>query len=347
MALIAKPVLRLVISVKFDRDVVCCRFSTGGESVAVGLGDGSIHVVTHLTSKANVAHVLRAESERTPVTCIRYTPKESNTLLATYASGCVRKWHVTSNKCLSTVNTERIDTEGALTALDYRCDGEMYAVGGSDFIVRVFDSKTNKQVAALGPGKLHGIDNGVAPEGHTNRVFALAFHPSDPKTLVSGGWDKTVQVWDVEKKAPLAYFYGPFLGGNGLCINKAGEVLCGSYSDKKPLEIVKLPSLTPKQSFFNDPNDSSWIYACQFGKTPGKTGNIIVSAGTKENLIRIFSAAGRVLASHVHTASLFDLDLRHDDGMLAVAAASKELLLFAIRIPDEEEELLISSANMA
>ena len=31
-------------------------------------------------------------------------------------------------------------------------------------------------------------------DGHVSRVFALAYHPSDPHTLLSAGWDDTVQV---------------------------------------------------------------------------------------------------------------------------------------------------------
>ena len=30
--------------------------------------------------------------------------------------------------------------------------------------------------------------------GHSNRVFSLKFDPSDDNTIVSGGWDNTVQV---------------------------------------------------------------------------------------------------------------------------------------------------------
>ncbi len=31
-------------------------------------------------------------------------------------------------------------------------------------------------------------------DGHMSRVFALAYHPSDSRILVSAGWDDTVQV---------------------------------------------------------------------------------------------------------------------------------------------------------
>ena len=31
-------------------------------------------------------------------------------------------------------------------------------------------------------------------DGHANRVFALVYHPSDPRIILSAGWDDTVQV---------------------------------------------------------------------------------------------------------------------------------------------------------
>lgn len=31
-------------------------------------------------------------------------------------------------------------------------------------------------------------------DGHASRVFAVRFHPSDPTSFVSAGWDDTVQV---------------------------------------------------------------------------------------------------------------------------------------------------------
>ena len=42
---------------------------------------------------------------------------------------------------------------------------------------------------------LHRIHGGLGePEGHTNRVFSIKCHPSDPNIVFSGGWDNTVQV---------------------------------------------------------------------------------------------------------------------------------------------------------
>ena len=38
-----------------------------------------------------------------------------------------------------------------------------------------------------------------------NRVFALRYHPTDPHLLVSGGWDDTVQFWDIRLHESIRY----------------------------------------------------------------------------------------------------------------------------------------------
>ena len=45
-------------------------------------------------------------------------------------------------------------------------------------------------------------------DGHMGRVFALKYHPSDPRVLVSAGWDDTVQFWDTRSKHSVRYTLG-------------------------------------------------------------------------------------------------------------------------------------------
>ena len=42
-------------------------------------------------------------------------------------------------------------------------------------------------------------------DGHMSRVYALKFHPSDTKILLSGGWDDTVQFWDTRQRHSIRY----------------------------------------------------------------------------------------------------------------------------------------------
>ena len=32
--------------------------------------------------------------------------------------------------------------------------------------------------------------------GHSNRVYCVKYNLENPKIIISGGWDQTMQVWD-------------------------------------------------------------------------------------------------------------------------------------------------------
>ena len=38
---------------------------------------------------------------------------------------------------------------------------------------------------------------------HSNRVFAIKCHPTDPNLVYSSGWDSTVQFWDLRSEKPV------------------------------------------------------------------------------------------------------------------------------------------------
>ncbi|MFF0768546.1 hypothetical protein ACFYUK_06570 [Nonomuraea wenchangensis] len=73
--------------------------------------------------------------------------------------------------------------EGEPVVATFSADGALLAVGTSAGPVLVWDVATGRRRATL--------------PGHTGAVTALAFAPSAPTTLVSGGADRTARVWDV------------------------------------------------------------------------------------------------------------------------------------------------------
>jgi len=118
-------------------EVFVVRWSPEGKFIASGLGDGSIRVLNTETGHVHMLNVGRGR--HMPVTSLRFRPlssssKTKNVLLAVDADGVAKHWHVTSGKCLHTIEAAG---SNQLFAVDYRDDGSLFATAGSDKEVRV------------------------------------------------------------------------------------------------------------------------------------------------------------------------------------------------------------------
>lgn len=329
-------VLTPVKTFKVGSDILATRFSQDGSQFSVGLSDGSIIV---RASKGDYAliNTLKIDA-RDAVTCLRYRPNQgtTSTLMAAYATGIVRVWHTTSGSCLAVIDSK---TEN-LTAIDYSADGSKFAIGGGDFIVRIFDSETNEEIVPLGPGSIRSTKVGqLAPEGHTNRVFAVRFHPSIPNQLVTAGWDKTVQVWDIEHHQALRYAYEPFVCGDTLDFDlKRNVLLVGSYSEKTSLQVYDFETMK-LVSTITMPTVSR-VYACMFLR--GFSG-YIVCAGSNANELRIVSEErSEVVGVQSSPSAFYSLDTNGDCTLIVAGGADKSVTLYALALKSDDLRASVS-----
>ncbi|CAM9570081.1 unnamed protein product [Sphacelaria rigidula] len=111
----------------------------------------------------------------------------------------------------------------------YAANGDNFAVGASDGIVRIYTDDGNKALMAeLKPGLGRG-------SGHSSRVFSVKFHPQNSNILVSGGWDNCVHVWDVARRETTQTLFGPHVCGDAVgVVNRT--ILTGSWRDEAQLE---------------------------------------------------------------------------------------------------------------
>ncbi|KAF7238754.1 hypothetical protein EYD10_14599 [Varanus komodoensis] len=181
--------LRLLHMIDCGDQLLCCQFNNDGTRVAAGMHNGSIKVYS--VNDGSLHHVL-ADNETTtlglPLTSLRYMPRgpahNADVLLATYSGGKVKLWHVSSHTCLRTLTEDR-----QTLISSFNPSGSKFITGGAGSGIYMYDAQTWDRLRTFQPS-----DSPNLMDGHTSRVYALAFFPENDDRFISGGWDDTVQV---------------------------------------------------------------------------------------------------------------------------------------------------------
>jgi COMPASS component SWD3 len=271
-------------------EVFCVRFSPDGKFLTAGCGDGAIRVFN--TSTGVLQYNLQGGSSiALPTTAIRFRPvtassRTKNVFLAANAAGAVQHWHMTSGKCLHTLE----DDDNQVYALDYNVEGTQFATAGKDKAVRVYDEATKCLVTKMDGGL--GYTPTKAP-GHSNRIFTVKFAP-DQNLVLSGGWDNTIQIWDIRVGASVRSIYGPHICGDSLDVVK-NEIVTGSWRPNDQLELwdfgsgEKISTIPFDSQFGGSNGQSCMLYAAQFSKE--SQGAFIAAGGSGSNEAKVFDHA--------------------------------------------------------
>lgn len=274
-------------------EVFCVRFSPDGKFLAAGCGDGAIRVFN--TQTGVLAYNLQGGSNASlPTTSIRFRPitastRTKNVFLAANATGVIQHWHMTSGKCLH--STE--DPGNQIYALDYNDDGSRFITAGKDRCIRVYEEATKSLICTMKGGS--GYGNHATP-GHSNRIFSIKCVPNNDNLIISGGWDNTIQIWDIREGVSVRSIYGPHICGDSLDVC-GNEILAGSWRPNNQLEIfdfgsgkkiTDIPWLggVNNSVFASVGQPACMLYAAQFSKEGN--GHFIAAGGSGQNEAKIF-----------------------------------------------------------
>ena len=116
--------------------------------------------------------------------------------------------------------------------MDYTKDGVNLLVAGENRNIYVYDEKTT-QIKCIMRDRHYKIP------GHQNRVFSVKCHPDDANIVVSAGWDRSIKIYDIRDKAPVASIGGSAVSGDSLDVFD-DMIVCGNYRNKDVMQVYSI-----------------------------------------------------------------------------------------------------------
>uniref|UniRef100_A0A803K453 Anaphase-promoting complex subunit 4-like WD40 domain-containing protein n=1 Tax=Xenopus tropicalis TaxID=8364 RepID=A0A803K453_XENTR len=261
-----------------SEEVMSCQFNPSGTLLAVGLTRGTIQIYS--LANGNCVHSLKdnqTAANQLPVTAIRFLPgrqdSQGDLLLATYAGGQVKFWHISTQTCVRTLSEGRQTLTVAISP-----SGGQFLTAGSTDDINVYDTDTATCVSVCQPSSSHKL-----MDGHRSRIFGLAFHPTNEESFISGGWDNTVQFWNTGEKHSLGKISGPHVCGDSLDIDpQTNQILIGSWRKEENLQVWDYNARQKIQTVPNDFRGPSRIYSSRW-----LGAGHMIAAGSDINMCRV------------------------------------------------------------
>ncbi|XP_067859908.1 uncharacterized protein [Heptranchias perlo] len=252
---------RKVALSKDRHNIYALRFSPDAKELAVGFGNGAIQLLKPDSGMLK-KDVFVGHRTQEAAMCLSYHPCRHSLLFVGNADGNIRIYDMELPSDPVSITEENNE----INALDFSLDGSIFATAGKDKCIRLYDSRTNQLCNMYkAPDYSSGDDQSVT-SGHTSRIFALKFHPDDYHLFITGGWDRSLMVWDKRMaKGARRAINGPHICGSGIDI-QGNKMVTGSWAARNSLQLWDLRNLKVEKTlpFPASEAQGEFLYAARF-----------------------------------------------------------------------------------
>ncbi|MDE0483882.1 MAG: trypsin-like peptidase domain-containing protein [Candidatus Poribacteria bacterium] len=169
------------------------------------------------------------------VECVTFSP--DGQMLTSKNFNSIHLWNVGTGKHIRTfVFSETMWEVMPQNPTSFSLDGEMLAIGSLNGSIYLWDPTTSETILRggvfydkIGDALISKHLNTIV--GHTEKVLGVAFSP-DGRTLVSGGYDNIIHLWDVWTGKSKKTLTGHTRGVSTVAFSPDGKILAsGSWDD--------------------------------------------------------------------------------------------------------------------
>ncbi|XP_078690788.1 periodic tryptophan protein 2 homolog [Branchiostoma floridae x Branchiostoma belcheri] len=236
------------------------QFSLTGNQLAVGFGNGAVQLYNPENGEMTLALKKGSSRRGLAVMSLCYHPLDNGIILEAGADGNIGCWQLETSMCTHSLQEDKNE----INAMDFNLDGAVFATVGKDRHIRMYDSKTFELLQTLeAPNPL--IEDVQPTSGHSRRIYAIKFHPTDNYMFITAGWDNSLKIWDRRTKGGAKRVIGgPHVCGPALDI-KDNKVLTGSWVAKDSLQLWHFQERSLLQTIpFPSGKGGEFLYCAQF-----------------------------------------------------------------------------------